>query len=104
MSMEFCVLFCTASVEESEKIAQVLVEERLAACVNITAVKSYYRWQGELCTDKEALLLIKTEKSKVNEIIERIQEVHSYDVPEIIALPIIAGHDKYLAWLDESVG
>lgn len=104
MKPDFCVLFCTASEEESEKIARVLVEERLAACVNVTEVKSYYKWEGEFCKDKEALLIIKTEKSKVNKIIERIKGVHSYDVPEIIALPIVAGYDKYLEWVDESVG
>ena len=104
MNKVFCVLFCTASVDESEKIARVLIEEKLAACVNITDVDSYYRWEGEFCEDNEALLIIKTVKSKVNKIIERIKEVHSYDVPEIIALPIVAGYDKYLEWVDESVG
>jgi periplasmic divalent cation tolerance protein len=104
MKKEFCVLFCTASEEESDKIAKVLVEERLAACVNITAVRSHYRWQGEVCADNEALLIIKTEKSRVDKIIKRIKDVHSYDVPEIIALPIVAGSDTYLEWVDASVG
>ncbi|MBA5942234.1 MAG: divalent-cation tolerance protein CutA [Methanophagales archaeon] len=103
MARDYTVLLCTASVEESEKIARVLVEERLAACVNITDVNSYYRWEGELCKDKESLLMIKTEKSRVDQIIERIREVHSYELPEIIALPIVAGDDKYLAWIGESV-
>lgn len=104
MKKEFCVLFCTASVGESGKIAKLLVEERLAACVNITNVKSCYRWQGEFCEDSEALLIVKTEKSMVDKIIKRIKEVHSYEVPEIIALPIVAGSEKYLEWVDESVG
>jgi len=104
MNKEFCVLFCTASVDESDKIAKMLVEERLAACVNITAVQSHYRWQGELCEDSEALLIIKTGKSRVDKIIKRIKDMHSYDVPEIIALPIVAGYDKYLEWVDKSVG
>ena len=103
MKKEFCVLLCTASEEESEELAKTLIEDRLAACVNITAVKSYYKWDGEFCEDKEALLIIKTEKSMVNRIIERIKEVHSYDVPEIIALPIVAGSEEYLRWVDESV-
>jgi len=98
------VLFCTTSVDESDRIARVLIEEKLAACVNITEVNSYYRWEGEFCEDKEALLIIKTEKSRVDEIIERIKELHSYELPEIIALPIVAGYDKYLEWVDESVG
>ncbi|HUV79264.1 MAG TPA: divalent-cation tolerance protein CutA [Candidatus Bathyarchaeia archaeon] len=104
MTKEFCVLFCTTSVDESDRIARVLIEEKLAACVNITEVNSYYRWEGEFCEDKEALLIIKTEKSRVDEIIERIKELHSYELPEIIALPIVAGYDKYLEWVDESVG
>lgn len=103
MKKEFCVLLCTASEEESEKLAKTLVEDRLAACVNITAVKSYYLWDEEFCEDKEALLIIKTEKSLVDQIIERIKEVHSYDVPEIIALPIVAGSEEYLEWVDGSV-
>jgi periplasmic divalent cation tolerance protein len=103
MIEDFCVLFCTTSVEESEEIARILVEERLAACVNITEVNSYYRWEGKFCEDKEALLIIKTEKSRVDRIIERIKEIHSYELPEIIALPIFAGYDKYLEWVDESV-
>lgn len=98
------MLFCTTSVDESDRIARVLIEEKLAACVNITEVNSYYRWEGEFCEDKEALLIIKTEKSRVDEIIERIKELHSYELPEIIALPIVAGYDKYLEWVDESVG
>jgi len=103
MKEEFCVLFCTTRMEESEKLARILVEERLAACVNVADVNSYFRWRDELCTDREALLIIKTEKSKVKRIIERIKEVHSYELPEIIALPIVAGYDKYLAWLEASL-
>ncbi len=98
------MILCTTGVEESEKIAKVLVEKRLAACVNVADVNSYYRWEGEFCKDKEALLIIKTEKSMVDRIIERIKEVHSYELPEIIALPIVAGYDKYLAWVEASVG
>ena len=103
MKEEFCVLFCTTRMEESEKLARILVEERLAACVNVADVQSYFRWRAEFCTDREALLIIKTEKSKVKRIIERIKEVHSYELPEIIALPIVAGYDKYLAWLEASL-
>lgn len=104
MKTDFFVILCTTGVEESEKIAKVLVEERLAACVNVADVNSYYRWEGEFCKDKEALLIIKTEKSMIDRIIERIKEVHSYELPEIIAIPIVAGYDKYLAWVEASVG
>lgn len=97
------MVLCTVGVEESEKIARLLVEERLAACVNVADVKSHFRWKGELCEDREALLIIKTEKSKVDMIITRIKEVHSYELPEIIAIPIVAGYDTYLAWIGEQL-
>jgi periplasmic divalent cation tolerance protein len=103
MNNEFCVLFCTTGMDESEKIARILVEERLAACVNVADVNSYFRWRDEFCNDREALLIIKTEKSKIKRIIERIKEVHSYEVPEIIALPIVAGYAEYLAWLEAAL-
>ena len=104
MKKDFFVVLCTASVDESEGIVRLLVEEKLAACVNVAMVDSYYRWKGEFCNDREALLIIKTEgKSNVDRIIERIKEIHSYEVPEIVALPIVAGYDKYLAWIEESI-
>jgi len=103
MEKDFVVVLCTAGVKESGKIARLLVEEKLAACVNVAEVNSYYRWKGEFCEDKEALLIIKTEKSRVDKIIEGIKEVHSYELPEIIALPIAAGYDKYLAWVESSI-
>ncbi len=99
----FFVVFCTAGVNESERIARLLVEEKLAACVNVTEVDSYYMWNGEFCKDREALLIIKTEKSRVDRIIERIKEVHSYELPEVIALPIVAGYDEYLAWIESAI-
>jgi periplasmic divalent cation tolerance protein len=103
MSTEFCVLLCTASEEESERLAKLLVEERLAACVNVTGVRSFYRWKGELCADKECLLIIKSEKNRIERIIARIKEVHSYEVPEILVLPIVAGSEQYLEWVERSV-
>jgi periplasmic divalent cation tolerance protein len=103
MKKDSFVVLCTADMDEAEGIARLLVEEKLAACVNVTEVNSYYRWKGEFCEDREALLIIKTEKSKVDKIIEKIKEVHSYVLPEIIALPIVAGYDKYLAWLESSI-
>jgi periplasmic divalent cation tolerance protein len=103
MKKDFFVVLCTSGVEESEQIARVLIEERLAACVNVAEVNSYYRWKGECCKDREALLIIKTEKSKKEKIEERIQEVHSYELPEIIALPIVAGYDRYLTWIEEQL-
>ncbi|HIE31563.1 MAG TPA: divalent-cation tolerance protein CutA [Methanosarcinales archaeon] len=98
---EFVVILCTAVADQSEDIAGVLIEERLAACVNIIGVKSYFRWKGESCIEKEDLLVIKTRKGRIKEIISRITELHSYEVPEIIALPIIEGYDAYLGWVEE---
>jgi len=103
MENDFVVVLCMAGVKESEEIARLLVEEKLAACVNVAEIDSYYRWNGEFCEDREALLIIKTEKSKLDKIKERIKEVHSYELPEIIALPIVAGYDKYLAWVESSI-
>lgn len=99
----FIIVFCTASPDESGRIAKTLIEDGLAACVNVSSVRSYYRWEDELCEDIEDLLIIKTEKSMMDRIVERIKEIHSYDLPEIIAIPIIAGYDKYLEWVAESI-
>jgi len=88
----------------AESIAQPLVEEGLAACVSIVAsATSVYRWKGELCKDEESLLLIKTDESQWHAIEKRIKELHSYEVPEILMLPITAGHTPYLSWLAEAV-
>jgi len=99
----YTVILCTTPISESEKIAKSLVEEGLVACVNIPQVNSYFRWEGEIQVEKEALLIMKTRTAKIEQIVERIKELHSYEVPEIIALPIIAGHEGYLDWVGESV-
>jgi periplasmic divalent cation tolerance protein len=90
-----------APPDRSEEIAKALIDDALAACVNITGVKSYFRWEGESCAEKEDLLIIKTRKERMKEIISKITELHSYEVPEIIALPIIGGYDRYLEWVLE---
>ena len=97
MKNEFVVVLCTSKVEESERIARLLIEEKLVACVNISPVKSYFRWKEEFYKEKEDLLIIKTKKDIVTEVIGRLKELHSSEVPEIIALPIIDGYDKYFA-------
>jgi periplasmic divalent cation tolerance protein len=96
------VIFVTAGTrEEAEVIADVLLEQNKAACVNIVpAVDSHFRWEGKLETGQEAMLIIKTQASLVDEVTSLIKTVHSYDVPEIIALPIIGGNPEYLAWID----
>lgn len=87
-----------------ETIAVRLVEERLAACVNlIPAVTSVYRWEGDVRRDEEALALVKTTRPALDALRARIHELHPYDVPEVLALPVEAGGTAYLAWIDECV-
>ncbi len=101
----YIVIFVTASgKKEAKKIAQVLLEHKSAACVNIIEnIESFFWWQGKIDTAKESLLVIKSKKSKLAQIIKLVKSVHSYEVPEIIALPIIGGEKKYLGWINESV-
>lgn len=94
------ILVTTGSVDEADTIASRLVEERLAACVNVVGpIRSIYRWQGEVQRDEEHLLVIKANVAAFPRLTERIGELHSYDTPEVIALPIIEGSRKYLDWL-----
>ena len=100
----FIVVFMTCgSKEEAIKIANVLVEENLAACANlIFPVRSIYRWKGKIHNDKESLLIIKTQKKRFARLEKRIKSLHSYSVPEIISLPITKGSPAYLKWLEEN--
>jgi periplasmic divalent cation tolerance protein len=102
---EFIVVFVTAgSSAEGERLARALVEERLAACVNrIAAVQSVYRWEGKVEESTEELLIIKTREDLFTALEKRVRELHSYAVPEVIALPIIKGSESYLRWLGEQV-
>ncbi|OPX72056.1 MAG: Divalent-cation tolerance protein CutA [Methanoregulaceae archaeon PtaU1.Bin059] len=95
------VILVTASREEGPGIARHLVEKRLAACVNITEISSCYRWEGRYCEEPEALLVIKTTDEKVREALAAIRDVHSYQLPEMIVLPVISGYPPYLAWVKE---
>ena len=100
------IVLCTCANEgQALNIAEMLVEERLAACVNLTAgIRSVYRWEGKLETADEALLIIKTTRERWDALRDRIIELHSYDTPEILALPVMSGSDKYLAWIAANVG
>ncbi|MFL6449852.1 MAG: divalent-cation tolerance protein CutA [Bryobacteraceae bacterium] len=95
------VLLCTCSSEkEGRHLAEALVQSKLAACVNLLpGVHSIYRWEGEMESAAEVLLLIKSTADRFEEIRARITELHSYDTPEIIALAVTAGSDKYLNWI-----
>ncbi|NWF77921.1 MAG: divalent-cation tolerance protein CutA [Chloroflexi bacterium] len=97
------ILITTSSEEEARKIAESLVNHKKAACVNIVPrVDSLFWWKGELESAQEGLLLVKTKASLFPEVVELVKRMHSYEVPEIIALPIIAGSDDYLKWLDNT--
>jgi len=99
------VLTTAGSEEEARKIAQHLVEHRLAACVNIVPqVESIYRWQGKVESSREWLLVVKSTAVKFAAVRDAIRELHSYDLPECIAISIEEGSPQYLQWLAESVG
>ncbi len=99
------LVFCTCEDRaEARRIATHLVEERLAACVNIIGgVQSVYRWEGNVSEAEEVQLLIKTTRERYPAFQKRITELHSYDTPEILAIPIAEGSEKYLRWLREQV-
>jgi periplasmic divalent cation tolerance protein len=95
------IVYCTCpNMETAQTLAQTLVAEDLAACVNILpGVTSVYRWEGQVETDAERLLIIKTTASCSATLTARIEQLHPYDVPEVIAHPITAGHEHYLNWV-----
>ena len=103
--MEEIVVLTTADSRElAKKIAVSLVESGAAACVNLMeGIRSIYRWQGELCEEDEFLLLIKSTKDCFETIRSMIRELHSYDVPEVVALSLSGGDPDYLRWLGEQV-
>ncbi len=92
----------TGSIEEARKIARMLVEEKVVACVNIIPkIESIYRWKGNIEEDNECVLLAKTTDKNIDKAIQRIKELHSYDVPDIVAIPITHGFKDYLDWVEE---
>jgi periplasmic divalent cation tolerance protein len=99
------VLVTCPNVAEARRIARAVVSGKLAACINILpgTVVSIYRWKGKVESVRERLLLIKTSRKRLTKLREMVERLHSYDLPEFIALPIEAGSQAYLAWIDESV-
>jgi len=96
------VLVTCPSVEEARRIARVLLEERLAACINIVpGLTSLFWWEGKLDEAQEALMIIKTRASLLPELTTRVRELHPYEVPEVVALPIVGGSEDYLSWVGE---
>ena len=103
MSEAIVVLVTCGSEEEATKIANSLVEERIAACVSIISpVRSIYRWEGKIWDEKEWLLIKKTQKERFEDLEKKVKSLHSYSVPEVIALPIVEGSAPYLKWLEET--
>jgi len=99
--MNIVVFITTANKREANSISKVLVKERLCACVNIVErIDSFFWWKGKLERAKESLLILKTKKSKFPKLVKRVKVLHSYEVPEIIALPIIEANKDYLDWLN----
>jgi len=99
------VFITTGSYKEARKIADELVAQRKAACVNIVpSVNSIFRWKGKIENAEENLLVVKTRAKLFPEVVSAVKGIHSYEVPEIIALPIVDGNPDYLAWLKEETG
>jgi periplasmic divalent cation tolerance protein len=100
------VVLCTVgSAGDAERIARAMVEQAHAACVNVVpGVSSFYRWKDEIARDAEWLLVMKTTATRFEALREALVEMHPYDVPEVIELPIERGHAPYLEWIDASVG
>jgi periplasmic divalent cation tolerance protein len=101
----YCVILCTVgSRDEAEQLAELLVTRKLAACVQVAAVSTTYSWDGALHKDSEQLLLIKTATRRYDEVETAIRENHSYEVPEIVQMPIDRGLPAYLEWISENTG
>jgi periplasmic divalent cation tolerance protein len=102
---DFCLVLCTFSdITEAKVCAKELVKQHLAGCVNlITGVNSFYQWEGELKEEAECLLVIKTTQANYENVESFLKSNHSYDTPEIIAVPIIKGSEDYLKWLNNAI-
>ena len=99
------VMVTCGTLSESRKIARCVVQRRLAACVNVvrSSMNSYYTWKGKLEVAREYLLVMKTTRNRLAELEKEVKRLHSYEVPEFIALPVAAGSRDYLTWLGRSV-
>jgi periplasmic divalent cation tolerance protein len=105
MTDKIIVFSTCGSAEEADKIARGLVERKVAACVNVLpGIRSIYRWKGSVEDAQEFLLVIKTTRELFGRVRDEIRGLHSYEVPEIIAVPVLDGLDAYLDWISESVG
>jgi periplasmic divalent cation tolerance protein len=109
MTDKIVVLSACASAEEAQRLARALVEKRLAACVNmIPGIRSFYHWRDAdgkdaIQEDEEVLLVIKTSRALMEEVKDEIERLHSYEVPEVIALQVVDGSERYLAWMNREL-
>ncbi|MEX2642082.1 MAG: divalent-cation tolerance protein CutA [Acetobacterales bacterium] len=101
--MDHCLVYITAaSREEAHMLAKILVEERLAACANVLGdIRSFFRWEGEARDDGEVSLIAKTRTAVLERLTARVVEMHSYDCPCVVALPIVGGHAPFLSWIED---
>ena len=96
------IYIITSSKKEAKKIAEILVKEKLAACINFFPIESIYKWRKEIKKEKEFGMIIKTKTKLVEKVIKRVKGLHSYEVPCIISFPVEKGYKKFLEWIDES--
>lgn len=102
MEEKILVMMTTDSEEQAERIAKTLLEARLIACANlIGGIRSLYRWEGQVCDDREVLVFCKSRRSLFPRLSEKVKSIHGYDVPEIIALPLVEGWQPYLEWVEQ---
>src|SRR5579872_2496091 len=105
MTDHIVILSTCASEEEAEKLARLLLDQRLCACVNVVPrVRSFFLWKGKVDSGDEALLLIKSSRALFPAVVSAVEAAHSYEVPEVIALPIVDGSSNYIDWLRSSIG
>jgi periplasmic divalent cation tolerance protein len=104
MTEKIVVLSNCGSAEEAHRVARALVEARLAACVNIVpGVRSIYHWQGSVQEDSEWMLIIKSTRPLFEQLAAELRKIHSYEVPEVLAIPVVAGDEAYLEWLNREL-
>lgn len=98
------ILLTAPDADTAERLGRTLVEERLAACANVVpGLISVFRWEGEVQREAEVLVIVKTVDARVEEVRARVVDLHPYDVPEVLVLPVLDGHEPYLAWVREEV-
>ena len=98
------VLTTAPGVEDATRIGRILIDERLAACANVMpGLTSIFRWEGDVQEEAEVLVLLKTTEERLEELRARLVEVHPYDVPEVLALPVVGGEERYMSWVRDEV-